>query len=87
MKASKRIKYQERLTFWQGTLKRLIEAHTALVEGGVRSFKIENRELTHFDISSLLKEIKEAEQMVDEYEALLAGYGSRKIVGVVPRDW
>jgi len=87
MNKAKKKRVQHRLEWWSKHLERLMEAHVALVEGGVRSFKIENRELTHFDISSLLRDIAEAEKKVDELEATLAGHGTRKIVGVVPRDW
>ena len=64
-----------------------MEAHIALVKGGVLKFRIEDREVTHFDIPTLLNEIRDAEKVIEELEAMLAGYGSRKIVGVVPKDW
>ena len=87
MNALKRARLKKSLTFWTATLEALQKAHTALVEGGVQRFRIEDRELTHFDIPNLLKEILAAEKRVEELEALLSGYGSRKIVGIVPRDW
>jgi len=87
MRATKRIELQARLKWWKSILEKMMEAYVALLEGGVKKFKIEDRELTHFDIPNLLKEIREAEKKVDELEALLAGYGSRKIVGVIPSDW
>ena len=87
MTAMKRARLQKSLTFWTTTLEALQEAHTALVKGGVQRFRIEDRELTHFDIPNLLKEILAAENRVEELESKLSGYGSRKIVGIVPRDW
>jgi len=87
MREAKRARLQERLKFWMETHEKLTKAHLALVEGGVQRFRIEDRELTHFDISNLLKEIREAEKMIEELEAQLAGYGTRKIVSVVPRNW
>ena len=87
MREAKRKRLQKRLDFWISALEALMKAHIALVQGGVQKFRIEDRELTHFDIPNLLKEIREAEKMIEELEAQLAGYGSRKIVGVIPRDW
>jgi len=87
MTNERRIELQNRLRFWRASLEKLMEAHLALVEGGVKKFRIEDRELTQFDISDLLKEILAAEKKVDELQALLAGYKSRKAFGVIPRDW
>ena len=78
---------QERLTYWRGVLGKLMDAYVALVEGGVKSYAIDDRQLTRFDIPSLRKAIDDAEEKIDEYEALLEGKAPRKAVGVVPRDW
>jgi len=87
MTEAKRERLKKRLEFWTTALEKLMKAHLALVEGGVQRFRIEDRELTHFDIPNLLKEIREAEKMIEELEAQLARYGTRKIVGVIPKDW
>jgi hypothetical protein len=87
MNSAKKARLQKSLVFWTETLDELMKAHTALVKGGVQRFRIEDRELTHFDIPNLLKEILAAEKRIEDLEAKLAGYGSRKIVGIVPRDW
>nr|WP_290462658.1 hypothetical protein [Acutalibacter muris] len=74
-----------RLEFWRDALKALRKAYLALLE--VKSYKLKDRELTMLDMPSLMKEIKEAEQRVDELEALASGGSRRKAVAVVPRDW
>lgn len=78
---------QERLTFWREQLKRLMDAYVALVEGGVKSYQIDDRSLTRFDIPTLRKAIDEAEEKIDQYEALCSGARPRKAFGVLPRDW
>ena len=78
---------QGRLTYWREHLGKLMDAYTALVSGGVKSYTIDDRTLTKFDIASLRRAIDDAEVKVDEYEALLNGMKPRKAFGVVPRDW
>jgi len=78
---------QERLTYWRTLLGKLMDAYVALVEGGVKSYEIDDRSLTRFDIPSLRKAIDDAEAKVDEYESLLAGTKPRRAFGVLPRDW
>lgn len=76
-----------RLEFWRNALKALRKAYLTLLDGEVKSYKLKDRELTMLDMPSLMKEIKEAEQKVDELEALASGGNRRKAVGVIPRDW
>ena len=78
---------QERLTYWKTQLGKLMDAYVSLLEGGVKSYKIDDRELTKFDIPTLRKAIDEAEKKVDQYETLLEGQRPRKAFAVVPRDW
>ena len=78
---------QERLTYWKEQLGKLMDAYVSLVEGGVKSYEIDDRSLTRFDIPSLRKAIDTAEEKVDMYEALLDGQRPRKAFGVLPRDW
>ena len=82
-----RIEIQARISFWKESLTELRAAYLALIKGGVKSYKIHNRELTQFDLPDLKDEILAAEQKVDELEAMLAGGRPRKAVGVIPRDW
>lgn len=76
-----------RLQFWQSALEKLRTAYLALINGGVKSYMIDDRQLTRFDLPELQKEIEEAEQKVDELTALLAGHRPRRAFGVIPRDW
>ena len=78
---------QQRLEYWKTTLGKLMDAYLALVEGQVKSYEIDDRQLTRLDLPSLKKAINDAEGTVDQYEDLLGGKKPRKIVAVVPRDW
>ena len=79
--------FEKRLKYWQDTLGKLMDAYTYLLEGGVKSYTIDDRTLTKFDIPSIKRAINDAETKVSEYEALLNGMAPRKAFGVVPRDW
>ena len=76
-----------RLEFRKSALTKLRTAYLALLDGGVKSYMIDDRQLTRFDIDKLKDEISDMEKEVDQLEALLAGSGRRKSVGVVIRDW
>lgn len=76
-----------RLEFWRSALDKLREAYLALLDGGVKSYKIGNEELTRLDLVSLQKRIQEAEKRVDELEALLQSGHTRRAYAVVPMDW
>lgn len=76
-----------RLAFWKSALEKLRTAYLALVDGGVKSYTIDDRELTRFDLPALKSEIEEAEKKVDALTALAAGRKPRKVFGILPRDW
>lgn len=76
-----------RLKFRKSALEKLQSAYLALVDGGVKSYTIDDRELTRLDLPSLSEEIDEAERKVDELEAKLAGQRPRRAFGAIPRDW
>ena len=78
---------EKRKQYWEEQLGKLMDAYTALVEGGVKSYQIDDRQLTKFDIASLKRAINDAETKVDEYEALLNGMSPRRAFGILPRDW
>jgi hypothetical protein len=82
-----RTELKARLEFRKAALKKLREAYLALVDGGVKSYTIDDRELTRLDLDDLKDEIEDAEKKVDELTAMLEGRKPRKTVGVVPRDW
>lgn len=85
--ATSKTELRMRLVFWKDALKKLQEAYLALLDGGVKSYKIGNEELTRLDLVSLQKRIDEAEKRVDELENLLEGRKPRKAYSVVPMDW
>lgn len=76
-----------RLEFRKTALTKLREAYLALIDGGVKSYTIDDRTLTRFDIDKLKKEIEVLEAEVDELEAMLSGRKPRKAFGIIPRDW
>lgn len=81
------VELRARLDFWQKALEKLRTAYLKLLDGGVKSYKIDDRELTRFDLPKLQEEIEAAEKKVDELTALLEGQKPRRAVGVIPRDW
>lgn len=83
----KRETVEERLKYWREQLARLMDAYASLLEGGVKSYKIDDRELTRFDLPSLKKAIEDAEKKVDQYENMLDGLKPRRAFAVVPRDY
>lgn len=80
-------KIEERLAFKKKALGELREAYLSLIRGRVRSYQIDNRNLTRFDLADLKKEIDALEAEIDELENALLGRRPRKAFGVVPREW
>lgn len=78
---------EQRLAYWQGVYEKLQDAYVKLIEGGVKSYTIDDRQLTRFDIPDLLEQIKRAEETIDELSGALEGKRPRKAFGIMPRDW
>lgn len=78
---------KQRLEFWQTALTKLRAAYLALVDGGVKSYTIDDRQLTRFDLPDLQSKIEDAEKKVDELTALLSGQRPRRAFSIIPRDW
>lgn len=78
---------QRKLTFRKSALEKLYAAYEALADGGVKSYTIDDRELTRLDLDTLSDEIKAMESEIDSLETQLAGKKTRRAVGVLPRDW
>ena len=78
---------EKNLEKWRTQLDQLMDAYLTLVKGGVKSYKIDDRELTRFDIPTLRKAIDEAEKKIDALEAQLEGLKPRRAFGILPRDW
>ena len=84
----KRETIEKRLAFKEDALSKLMDAYLALVSGGVKSYTIDDRTLTRFDIDVLSEEIKTLENEIDALESMLEGnMKPRKAFGVLPRDW
>ena len=66
---------------------KLMEAKLALVGGGVKSYTIDDRSVTRFDLDKLTDELDDAIRKKEEYAAILNGGGQRRAVGFLPRDW
>lgn len=75
-----------RLAFWQAALSKMQAAYLALVDGGVKSYTIDDWQITRFDIPDLLERIEDAERKVDELTALLQGRKPRKAFGIIPMN-
>ena len=63
-----KVEIEKRLVWRKETLDELQAAYTALVKGGVKSYRIHNRELTRFDLPNLMDEIRKMEEEIDELD-------------------
>lgn len=81
-----RTEVKTRLALRKALRDKIADAITALLDGGVKSYKIGNEELTKFDLPTLLDRLKELEDEIDELETLANGGRARKAYAVVPRD-
>lgn len=82
-----KVELNARLEFRKKSLSKLRKAYLALLDGGVKSYTIDDRQLTRFDLPDLKNAIKQMEDEVDELEAQLKGRRPRKAFGIIPRDW
>ena len=82
-----KVELRARLDFRKKALEKLREAYLALVDGRVKSYTIDDRQLTRFDLPDLRREIEEAERAVDELAAQLGGKKTRRAFAILPRDW
>lgn len=81
------VELRARLEFHKSALSKLRDAYLKLLDGGVKSYTIDDRSLTRLDLPELKKQIEAEETKVDELEGQMAGARPRKAFGVVPRDW
>ena len=82
-----KVELRARLEVRQKALSKLRKAYLALLDGGVKSYTIDDRQLTRFDLPDLKNAIEQMEDEVDELETQLKGRRPRKAFGIVPRDW
>lgn len=72
--------------YYDKLINRLTEAKLKLIDGGVKSYTIDDRSLTRFDIDKISAELDDAVNKRAMYKAVMNGRSPRKAVGVVPRD-
>lgn len=82
-----KVELRARLDFQKEALQKLRKAYLALVDGGAKSYAIDDRQLTKLDLPDLRKEIEKTEKAVDELTAQLSGKKPRRAFGIVPQDW
>lgn len=63
---------EKRIAFRTAALEKRYDAYTALVQGGVKSYMIDDRQL---------------ESELDALTAQAEGGGARKAFAILPRDW
>ena len=73
--------------YYGALITKLTEAKLKLLDGGVKSYTIDDRSLTRFDIDKLTAEIDDAVRKRAEYDTIMHGHSPRKAVGIVPRDF
>jgi len=76
-----------RLDFRMLLLSKLRTAYISLIDGGVKSYTIDDRQLTKFDLPEIKRQIDDLECETDQLRSQLAGKRQRKAFGVLPRDW
>lgn len=82
-----RVFIEKKLNFKKRALDKLYDAYLKLIDGGVKSYMIDDRQLTRFDLPALSEEIKQMEDEIAALEAQLDNGGARKAFAVIPRDW
>ncbi len=87
MATTRKERVEKQIAFRERTLDALYDAYEALAAGRVKSYRIDDRDLTYLDIGTLWNQIKEIEEEINELTAEMNGAGARKAVAVVPRDW
>ena len=78
---------KKRLEFHTKRLDNLYVAYNKLLSGGVKSYRLDDRELTRLDLGKLSAELPVAEETDYELTALQKGQSARKAFSVIPRDW
>ena len=78
---------QERLAYWQGVYSKLQQAYVALIDGGVKSYTIDDRSLQRFDLPEIKKQMDEAEKEICQLTAQLNGGKRRRAFSIITRDW
>ena len=82
-----RIEIQKRLAFRKEALALLYDAYRQLSSGGVKSYMIDDRQLTRYDLPDLMGQIKALEAEIDDLEGQLdGGLRARRAFGIIPLE-
>ena len=84
-----RQRIEEQLQVCRDRLAAYLAREAEMLNGGVQSYGVGSRNLTRYntDLNAVRDTIKELQSEIEELENALEGKGSRRAVGVVPRDW
>ena len=77
----------ERRKYYSQLSEKLQDAILKLLDGGVKSYTIDNRQLTRYDVPQLEDELERIEKKMDALDAIIEGRRPRAAFGVVIRDW
>ena len=77
----------ERRKYYSQLSEKLQDAILKLLDGGVKSYTIDNRQLTRYDVPQLEDELERIEKKMDELDAIIEGRRPRAAFGIVIRDW
>lgn len=81
-----RVEIQKRLAFRKEALALLYDAYRQLSSGGVKSYMIDDRQLTRYDLPDLMEQIKALETEIDDLEGQLYGLRARRAFGIIPLE-
>lgn len=81
-----RVEIQKRLAFRKEALALLYDAYRQLSSGGVKSYMIDDRQLTRYDLPDLMEQIKALETEIDDLEGQLNGLRARRAFGIIPLE-
>lgn len=72
---------------YENLIDKLLDAQIKLTEGGVKSYTIDDRSLTRFDLDGISLELDRAIKKKAEFDAIIEGKCPRKAVAIVLRDY
>lgn len=77
---------QARITFRKEALALLYDAYRQLSSGGVKSYLIDDRQLTRYNLPEIWDQIKALETEIDDLEGQLNGLLARRAFGIIPME-
>lgn len=73
--------------FLKSALQELRKAYLAVTQGGAKSYTIDDRQITKFDLPVLSREIKDKQARLEAVEAQIRGCRPRRAFGIIPTDF